>query len=187
MVTRIVAAAAAVLLAGSAQAWSFGAIEGNGEKITERRDVPPFDRISVGGAIDAVVKVGPAQSVAITIDSNLAPHVRTRVENGQLVVDTDENLSWKGGARAEITVPRLRALSTSGSSDATIEGGSGEDLELSTSGSGDIRWRGEAKAMEISTSGSGDVTLAGRADTVEISTSGSGDVKGEEFTTRDAQ
>jgi hypothetical protein len=187
MVTRIVATAAAVLMAGSTQAWGFRGIEGNGQKITQQRDVAAFQRVSVRGAIDAVVKVGPAQGVAVTIDSNLMPHVITRVEDGRLVVETDENVNWKGIARVEITMPRLTALGVSGSSDATIEGGAGEDLELSTSGSGEIRWRGEAKAMEISTSGSGDMTLAGRADTVAISTSGSGDVKGEDFTVRDAE
>jgi hypothetical protein len=187
MVTRIVAAAAAVLIAGSAQAWGFRGIQGNGQKTTEAREVPPFERVSMRGSIDAVVKVGPAQSVAITIDSNLMPHVVTRVEDGRLVIETDEDLSWKGLARAEITVPRLRAFGVSGSSDATIEGGTGEDLELSTSGSGDIRWHGEAKALEVATSGSGDVSVSGRADTAEISTSGSGDVQGRDLTVRDAE
>lgn len=186
MVTRIFAAAAVVFLAGPAQAWGFGGIRGNGQKITEAREVPSFERVSMRGAIDAVVKVGPAQSVSITIDSNLITHVRTRVEGDRLVIDTDENLSWDGIARAEITVPRLRAFGVSGSSDATIEGGKGEDLQLSTSGSGDIRWRGVATALEVATSGSGDVTLAGEADALEASTSGSGDVRGQDFTVRDA-
>lgn len=186
MVTRICAAAAVVFLAGPAQAWGFGGIKGNGQKITEAREVPPFERVSMRGAIDAVVKVGPAQSVSITIDSNLITHVRTRVEGDRLVIDTDENLSWDGIARAEITVPRLRAFGVSGSSDATIEGGKGEELQLSTSGSGDIRWRGVATALEVATSGSGDVTLAGEADALEASTSGSGDVRGQDFTVRDA-
>lgn len=182
----VTVAAAAILFAGPALA-SWGAdIQGNGQKVTEQRTVPAFERIELRGAIDANVKVGPAQSVAITIDSNLMPHVRTRVDGGTLVIDTDESLSWRGDARATITVPRLRGLGTSGSGDATIEGGSGDDLELASSGSGDIRWRGEAKAMRVSTSGSADVSLAGRADSVDVSTSGSGDVKGDDFTTRDA-
>lgn len=189
MNTRFVtAAAAAILFAGPALAsWGWGpGIQGDGKKITEQRNVPPFERIELRGAIDANVKVGPAQAVALTIDSNLMPHVRTRVENGTLIVDTDASLRWDGEARAEISVPRLRGLSTGGSGDARIEGGSGEDLELSSSGSGDIRWRGEAKALTVRTSGSADVTLAGRADTLEAATSGSGDVEGEDFTVRDA-
>jgi len=175
---------AATLAATSAQAGGWGkSIEGNGKKTTQQRQVAGnIDAISTRGSIDARVKVGPAASVSITIDENLQQYVEVRVEGTRLVIDQKENLEYRGDAYAEITVPALREASTGGSSDMTIEGSSGGDLELSTSGSGDIRWRGEAKELEVSTSGSGDALLAGRAQSLEASTSGSGDLKGADLT-----
>ena len=56
-----------------------------------------------------------------------------------------------------VTLPALRALGTVGSGDAVIAGGPGGkgDLSLATSGSGDIRWTGEATTLSVSTSGRG--------------------------------
>jgi hypothetical protein len=175
---------AATLLCPDAQAGSFGrGIEGNGKKTTQRREVPgSFDAVATRGSVDARVQVGPAASVAVTIDENLQPYVELRVEGSTLYVEQRENLSYRGEGYVEVTLPTLRAVSTGGSGDITVEGSSGGDLELSTSGSGDIRWRGEAKALEVSTSGSGDAILSGRVQSLEASTSGSGDLKGADLT-----
>ena len=169
---------------GARAGW--GSLKGNGQKITEVREVPDFDAVSLRGAIDAVVKVGGPRSVAVTIDANLQPHVRVSVEDGRLVVETKGNLDWDGEGRVEISTPMLRELSTSGSGDASVEGGTGGDLALATSGSGDIRWRGEARLLSVSTSGSGDAFLSGRAETLEASTSGSGDLRARDLSARDA-
>lgn len=184
---RFVTAAAILLAAGPALAgWGFGGIEGNGRKITEQRTVPAFDRIALRGALDAEVRVGPAQSVAVNIDENVAPRVRTRVENRELIVDVEGPVLWNGVGRVLVTVPTLRGLSSRGSGDAEIEGGKGGDLELETSGSGNIRWRGEAEHLTVTTNGSGDVTLAGRARSLEAATNGSGDLHAASFTVHDA-
>jgi hypothetical protein len=173
---------AAALAASTAQAWGKH-IEGNGKKTTQRREVTErFDAVSTRGSVDAHVKVGPAPSVSVTIDENLQGYVDVRVEGSTLVIDMKESLSYRGEGHVDVTLPVLRAVSTAGSADATVEGSSGGDLDLSTSGSGNIRWRGEAKHLEVSTSGSGDAFLSGRAGSLDASTSGSGDVEGEELT-----
>jgi hypothetical protein len=175
---------AAALAASTAQAWpSWRSIEGNGRKTTQRREVPgSFDAISTRGSIDARVRVGPAESVAVTIDENLQEYVNVRLEGSTLVIDQRESLSFRGDGHVDVTLPTLRAASTSGSSDMAIDGSSGGDLDLATSGSGDIRWRGEARRLEVSTSGSGDAYLSGRAERLDASTSGSGDLEGADLT-----
>lgn len=162
-------------------------VKGNGKITTERREVPgPFDAISLRGSIDARVKVGPAPSIAVTIDENLQRLVTLRLDDGTLVVEQEDDLRTSGDAWVEVTLPALRAFSTSGSGDARIEGGSGGDLALSTTGSGDLQWSGEAAALSVATRGSGDVLLEGRAATLSASSSGSGDVNGRGLTVRDA-
>jgi hypothetical protein len=187
---RLAAALAAVLTSLAASpAVDRPTIVGNGQKTTEKRDASGFDAIALDGAIDAAVKVGPAHSVAVTIDSNLQPHVRTRLEGSKLVVDTDPKVDvrWRGKAKVEITLPALRAVSTSGSGDAVIEGGKGQELVLETSGSGEIRWRGEVERLDVRTSGSGDVALAGKAGKLVAHTSGSGDVRAGDLEVHDAE
>jgi hypothetical protein len=162
----------ALVLAVPAAASPGERVRGNGQKTTEKRDVGPFDAISLRGRIDARVKVGPALSLTVTIDSNLQDHVLTRVKDRELVVEMSprSDIDWRGDAYVEVTLPELRSFGTVGSGDAVIEGGKG-DLALHTSGSGDIRWTGDANRLEVMTSGSGEVTLSGRAESLVARTS----------------
>jgi hypothetical protein len=182
------AAALALTLAAPVAALADEDVRGNGQKTTEKRDLAGFERVAVRGEIDVHATVGPAWSVAVTIDSNLHEHVVTRVKDATLYVETARgvDLHYRGDAYVTVTLPELRALGTNGSADAVVEGGRG-DLELATSGSGDIRWRGEAARLEVSTSGSGEVTLSGKAESFVARTSGSGDVRARELTVRDAE
>jgi hypothetical protein len=177
-------AAAVVLLPAAALAWSWGGTHGDGKKVTEARQVTPFTSIRVEGGIDAVVKVGGAQAVAVTIDQNLQPLITTEVSGGTLVIST-RNASWEGKGIVEITVPALRGLAIEGSSDVSIDGGQG-DLALAIHGSGDLRWNGAATKLDASISGSGDMRLSGTAEQAQISVAGSGDVKADGLTARGA-
>jgi hypothetical protein len=172
---RRVAAALAALLALPAAARSWSGIEGDGKPMTERRDVPAFERIDLDTSADVAVKVGGERHVSVTIDGNLQPHLRTEVRNGALVIRSDENLHPRAQARVEVSVPALRRFSLEGSGDVVIEGGSGP-IHLALEGSGDLRWKGEASELRASIEGSGDVRLEGRAETLKVSVEGSGDV-----------
>ncbi|WP_242342766.1 head GIN domain-containing protein [Anaeromyxobacter terrae] len=176
--------AAAASLSAASPALARGRLEGDGNVTTEQREVGAFDRISLRGAVDAVVKVGPPRGVSVVVDSNLQPRVRTRVEGSTLVVDTDD-VRPSRDARVIVTVPELRAIETRGSGDALVDGGKG-DLALDTLGSGEIRWRGEAARLEVTTKGSGEIVLAGKAEVLVARTSGSGEIRARELTARDA-
>jgi hypothetical protein len=171
----IAALSAAAALAAPAGASAWGGTRGNGNKVTQVRQVDAFTAIRVEGSIDAAVKVGGAQSVAVTIDENLLPLVTTEVSGGTLVIRA-RDASWEGKGVVELTVPALRGLTIKGSSDVTVEGGQG-DLALAIEGSGDLRWSGAAGSLEASISGSGDLRLTGTAAQARLSVAGSGDIK----------
>jgi hypothetical protein len=187
---RIAAALASVaalaLAPSAARAWCWGSgTSGDGNKVTEPRQVADFNSVRVVGSLDAAVKVGGAQSVKVTIDQNLQPLVTTEVNGGTLVVRV-KDASWKGKGVVEIAVPALRAFTIEGSSDATIEGGQGE-LTLKIEGSGDLRWSGAATSLDASISGSGDIRLTGTAEQARLSVAGSGDIKAGALTARGAE
>lgn len=185
---RFAATFAAACLAATTQArawWNEERVVGDGKTVTQTRELPgTFDSVATRGSLDARVKVGPAPSISVTVDENLQQYVRVRLEGTRLVVDWDRdvNVSHRGEAYVSITLPTLKKASTGGSGDITIEGSSGGDLVLTTSGSGDLRWRGEAAKLEVSTSGSGNAILSGKAASLDASTSGSGDLQGEDLT-----
>ena len=176
----------AVAVPASASA-GWGGAKGDGKVTTQKRDMGgTFEAISLRGSVDARVKVGPALSVAVTINQNLQPLVKTRLDGSTLVIDQEQSLDPSKDAFVEVTLPALRAFATSGSADARIEGSKGGDLSLSTSGSGNIQWTGEADALSVSAQGSGDVHLEGRASSLAAATSGSGDISASDLTVRDA-
>jgi hypothetical protein len=180
-----VTALAFIPSAAHAHFFCFGGTRGDGKKVTEARQVSAFTAIRVEGSIDAAVKVGGAQSVAVTIDQNLQPLITTEVSGGTLVIRT-KDASWDGKGIVEISMPALRGFTIEGSSDVTIDGGQG-DLTLQIEGSGDLRWNGVAAKLEASISGSGDLRLSGTADQARISVEGSGDVKAGGLTAKAAE
>jgi hypothetical protein len=193
MSNRLVALAAALLAALIAPTpaaagdwlWSFRGTSGDGKKVTQSRQVAEFKAVRLIGSLDVKVAVGPARSVAVTIDENLQPLVETLVEGDTLVIKS-KSMSYRGEGRVEISLPSLRAFSIEGSGDVTIDGGQG-DLDLSVEGSGDLAWRGTATRLAVSIEGSGDVKLAGTAEAVRLRVDGSGDIKAGGLAARDAE
>lgn len=157
---------------------------GSGKKVTQQRQVPEFSEIRNDGALDVDVQVGPATSVAVTIDDDLQPLVETVVRGDTLVIRTRESVSYHGEGRVAVTVPRLTACAVHGSGDAVIRGqgvGAPAGLALDVDGSGDVRWSGEAARLTAHIDGSGDVALAGKAQALTVDVNGSGDVKAKEL------
>jgi hypothetical protein len=184
--SRYVLAGFAVLATSlAAPALAFGGTRGDGNKVTQSRAVGPFAAIRNEGALDVQVDVGPAPSVAVTIDQNLQPLVETAVSGDTLVIRV-KDASWSGEASVKVTVPALAGYSVKGSGDATIQGAKGGDLSLSVSGSGDVRWSGAAARLDVAIDGSGDVALSGSADALHVAINGSGGVKAKALVARSA-
>lgn len=173
LLASVLAAALLATVPTAAHAW--GGTRGDGQKVTQPRQVAAFTSVRMEGSLDAKVQVGGAQSVSVTIDQNLQPLVLTEVSGGTLVVRS-KDASWDGQGAVEITVPALRDFAIEGSGDAAIEGGQG-DLALRIKGSGDLRWNGTAGKLDASISGSGDMELTGTAEQAQVAVAGSGDVK----------
>jgi hypothetical protein len=200
-------AALAPTISAAAEPASPGAIT------TETRTVPEFQAIALSGSMDLVVRQGP-QQVEVTAGDKQLPQIETVVENGKngptLLVRWkreagERGWSWKWNSndwkannklRVTVSVPRLSALSASGSGDIVVEAfstpalkvaltGSGDaklkslttdELGISIAGSGDVAGNGSATKLTISIAGSGDVRFSDlRADDVKVTIAGSGD------------
>jgi hypothetical protein len=117
------------------------AIDGSGRIASETRTVQEFDRITIGGAFDVEVTVGPAVSVTLTGDDNLLPLVGTEVRGATLHVEPERDLDPTDDIHVRITTPRLRGLSTSGSSEVRATGIRSPAFEAQVSGSSELARR----------------------------------------------
>lgn len=159
---------------------SCAAVSGNGNVHEENREISNIHEVRTSGSIDVEIHSGDNYSLVVQDDENLLPYVITDVDNGVL------NIHYKDGyailrdhAKVIVTAPTLEKLTSSGSADIisvdVIK--NSNQIEISTSGSGDIKAEVDAPAVKVSGSGSGDISLSGRTKDFNCRISGSGDVK----------
>ena len=146
----------------------------------ENRSIPDIREVKTSGSIDVEIRNGDHYALTVQNDENLLPYVITEIGNGVL------NIHYKDGysvihdhAKVFVTAPALEKIVSSGSADITgnrVIKNSGQ-IEIGTSGSGDINAEVDAPSVRVSGSGSGNVTLSGMTKDFDCKMSGSGDVK----------
>jgi hypothetical protein len=166
----------------------------------EMRDVADFTSVSLNGSMDVNVSVGKETSVKVIADSDIIDYLETEVKNGRLIIDLEDNRSYRNIKKMQVivTTPTLKSARLNGSGDMDVNNveadtfefelrGSGdanltdfevEKLELNLAGSGDIESDGSCKSLDISLRGSGDISgRKMKCDTADVSLRGSGDVQ----------
>jgi hypothetical protein len=154
-------------------------ISGNGNVITENRNISKINEIRNSGSINVEIRNGSDYLVSVEDDENLLPYVITEVNGNTL------NIRYKNGvsinndhASVIVTVPSLERITTSGSGD--ISGNdiikSDEEFEIHSTGSGDVDIHLDAPSIKVSGSGSGNIQLSGRTRDFDARMSGSGDL-----------
>ena len=172
-----------------AQPWE--RIEGNGNRKKETRSVGSYTAISSAGSWDVMVAYGESNTIQVEGDENLLEYIETKVENGKLAIKSKRNVNLR--TRNKITIyvslTRLTGVSLSGSGDIIGEGKFSNDGEtqFKVSGSGSIKLAfHKVKDVDVSISGSGNIRLTGSAGSVEASISGSGNADCSELNCDDA-
>ncbi len=154
-------------------------ISGNGNVKTETRNVGNFHAIKSSGSIDLEISEGDAYSVSVEDDENILPVIVTEVNDGTLNVDYKDNTSINNDhAKVYIKAPSLDKIISSGSADIMINDmiKNERQIEVSVSGSGNIKGGVDAPAITASIGGSGNVSLSGRTKSFDGKVSGSGDL-----------
>lgn len=148
---------------------------GNGRVTTERRELPAFSSISVGGSGKLHVKKGDFKVLVVT-DSNLQSAVLTAVRGSTLYIGVKpgQTLFWPTRLEYEVSLPDLEGLSLSGSADADSEAFAGPALDCRISGSGSLSGPFSYEKARVEMSGSGSLDLDGSFGSLELGVSGSG-------------
>jgi hypothetical protein len=159
---------------------SCASVSGNGDVREEKRSIPNIYEVKTSGSIDVEIQVGDHYAVTVENDENLIPYVITEIDNGVLNVHYKDGYSINHDhAKVVVTAPTLEKVISSGSSNITSKGviKNSNQIEISTSGSGDINAEVDAPSISVSGSGSGNITLSGRTKNFDCKMSGSGDIE----------
>ncbi len=167
--------------------FSFMGTKGKGPVKTETRNVSDFHGIELNLSGDVEVRVADQFSVEVQAQENLLPLLKTEVENGQLRIYFDENVSNSDNLKILVSGPSFDNLNVAGSGKITVTTPiQSERMTAAISGSGDlIIQQATFGALECSISGSGGMELGGTANATEIHISGSGDVNAKQLTSNE--
>lgn len=132
--------------------------------------------INLGGPIDMTLRQGAVPSLTVRGEQRLLGNVETISEGTTLNIDTKGMLlHHKQPLQVVLVLPALDSVRIRGSGDSTVNGFSGEKLELQLHGSGNVKFNGRYREIEAGLQGSGDIELnGGNSDKVDVNVVGSG-------------
>ena len=157
---------------------------GNGNIVTEDREVSDYSTLVLRGNYEVIITEGNAPSLDIETDENLMEYIVTKMDGDRLVIENKERIFSDDGIRINITYTELDQIEASGAISLENYGTlSGDELELSLSGAGEIDLKVDVDRLDVHSSGAGSVDLAGEADIAGLHVSGAGGVDAYNLTT----
>jgi hypothetical protein len=132
--------------------------------------------IDVSGPIDLTVRYGPVPSLEVRGEQRLLSNIATNVDGSTLHISSRGLLlSHRHPLQVVLVLPALASLTVNGSGDSTVDGFSGENVELHVAGSGSLKFNSRFRHVTAGLRGSGDMDLdVGNSDRVDAQVVGSG-------------
>ncbi len=154
-------------------------IVGDGNVIEKERTSKTFNSIKNKDIVD-VDLVSGSGPLTVRADSNIIPHVKTKVKNKTLHLDLKERVRKFKTLKVVVPVEeeQLDRIRNKGTGD--IHGQfplKGDKITLKNSGTGDLDLNLQHDRIEYEGSGTGDVSFEGESSHFEVENSGTGDVE----------
>jgi len=170
---------AILVLFSSCRMFGYKHIKGNGNIITQSRNVGKATKIKLAGSFDVELTPGSVTKVEVVGDDNILPFIFTEEHDGFLVVKSKEHISYNSteGIKIKVTTPQLENIQLAGTGNIIGQGkfiGS-EKLVLKIAGSGDIKLEVNTPKIEADIAGSGSINLTGETKDESIKIAGVGD------------
>jgi hypothetical protein len=190
---------------GLALCLAAGPVLGAGQPAGERKDESNQDRVRVSesrpidarvlrvrldGVIDLTIRQGAVAQLVLNGERAAIDRTSTEQSGDTLVIDNDQHVrrdgegrERKGGIsfsrsrtlRAELTLPRLRSLSSDSVGSTEVFGFSGEEIDLSLDGAGAMKVVSDYKVVNASLGGIGSMNIqSGNSDTIDLNLHGAG-------------
>lgn len=159
----LIAAIVALLFTSCNQV--FDGIKGNGNVQTEKRTIiENFTKISVSRGLEVIVEQGNEVAVEVEADQNLLSHITTKVENGTLIVTSDENIYSAESEIVRVKMPTIEGLeTTSGSNISSKNVLKGLSLKAKSSSGSEITINVEFDEISSEATSGSTITILGKA------------------------
>jgi hypothetical protein len=153
-------------------------IQGSGNVITDKRKLSTFDKLDLNITADIEYIASDRSRLELTADDNVAAIITSDIRGNTLYIESNRSFSTQSQLSVKIFgSPGLQGVNIDGSSDVTLQGISGDSLEINLDGTGDITAQGKVSNLTIKVDGSGDVNTKNiQAENVTINVEGSTDV-----------
>ncbi len=158
--------------------FSIGCLNADGPFVSQSLSLAPISGIKNETSAEVFIRQGNTQKIIAEGKEDALEELELDVNNGIWEIEFDRCVRDLDQMQIYITLPDLRWVYSSGSGDINGENTFLiEDLDISQSGSGDVRLEVEADDLDVKISGSGDLIIDGLADDSAYRLSGSGDVQ----------
>ncbi len=184
----IIAALMALLFSSCVNSVNLGnRTKGSGNITTETRDAgQDFKSIEVSRGIRVIVEQSDRKSITVVADDNLQQHIITKIENGVLIVESDESYNSTETPVVNVKMPVINGLSTSSGSEITSLGTLiTENIIVKSSSGSQISITVEADAIEIETSSGSSIEASGKALKLETSSSSGSKIEAKNLMTNE--
>ena len=179
-----------LIILSSCQFFGGERIHGDGNIITQEKNIGSFNKVEVSGSVKVHIRQDPTASVKIETDQNLMQYLDIYNDGNTLVIRTKQGYSLDPtkDVIAYVSAPSFRDIDVSGACDIIGDGliSGNEELSMHVSGSGDIMMQVDLPKINTEISGSGSVSLKGRATDFSARVSGSGDIRCFDLVTENA-
>jgi hypothetical protein len=125
------------------------ALAGSGIQKTKEVEIAAFSRLAVKGKMQVFVTIGGHRSMEVKGDDDIIGHVRARLENGVMTIDTDVPVRGKMPLEVRVGAAKLDSISGSGAARIQIEGLAAKDFGASAAGASRIAAEGAAETISI--------------------------------------
>ena len=138
---------------------------GGGDRITQTRDVVPFDRLEIADDVDVDVVPGDGREVRVYGGEDVLDRVETRSSGGVLRIDLrDRGIvigpDPLGDVRVEVATSELDGVKIGSSGDVELGDLAVPELELEIEGAGEVDASGAADDLTATIRGAGDANLS---------------------------
>ena len=148
---------------------------GNGYLVTERYDIAPFSKTSIGGNFEVLIVKSKEPFVEIEADENLMNYIHVKSNKGTLRISQTRNLISRNKLRATIYYSELEKIKVTGAAMVENKGVlESDDVELDLEGAGVVKLNVKCNKLDADLSGAGKVELSGKAQSQRLTLSGAG-------------
>lgn len=169
--------------------WNNKNVKGNGNVITDRRDLSGFTKVRQNGSFDVYLANGPFE-IKVEAEENLLPYILTEISGSQLRIRTADDIRLKSTKTIKIyiTAPEIEEVQSAGSGDiysvSTLQ--HPDKISFVTTGSADMEVQVDAPNVKTEITGSGNIEIAGQTKNYRAEITGSGDIQAKDLKSEEA-